>query len=240
MDALRQIPSRPGVLLPTLPPWCDIDDDSRRILLDGAQHVVADRDTYLDTSAVIVIRGVLALERELSDGRRILVALFHDGDLIDFRQSDRARQCRIMTVAPSDILTFDEGWVDACLSRHPSIGAIVDRQLKRQQARANDHIADLAAKTPLERLASVLFELGRWPDSDVSEKGEPIVRVPIRRTDIADYLGMKPETLSRAVRALEQEGLIQTLETDQILMIDVIGLRRIANGGRPRRSTRTG
>lgn len=72
----------------------------------------------------------------------------------------------------------------------------MDHQLQRQQARPNDHIADLAAKTPLERLASVLFEFGRWPDSDLSEKGEPIVRIPIRRTDIADYLGMTPETLN--------------------------------------------
>lgn len=238
MDALRHDPSRPRAALPALSPWCEIDDDSRQILLDGAQHIVTDRDIYLDTGVAVIIRGVLALERELSDGRRILVALFHDGDLVDFRRSERARQCRIVTVAPSDVLVFDKGWIDLCLSRYPSIGIVIDRQLQRQQARSNDHIADLAAKTPLERLASVLFEFGRWPDSDVSEKGEPIVRIAIRRTDIADYLGMTPETLSRAVRCLEKESLIRTLENGQILMTDVIGLRRIANGGRPRRSTK--
>ena len=238
MDVLRRNPSRPGALLPTLPPWSDIDDDNRQFLLDGALHMRADRDTYLDTGAAIVISGVLALERELSDGRRILVALFHEGDLVDFRRSERARQCRIVTVAPSDVLVFEDGWIDVCLAKRPSIGAVIDHQLLRQQARSNDHIADLAAKTPLERLASVLFEFGRWPDGDVSDTGQTIVRIPIRRTDIADYLGMTPETLSRAVRCLEQEGLVRTLETGQILMTDVIGLRHIANGGRPRRSTR--
>ncbi|MGI9503239.1 MAG: Crp/Fnr family transcriptional regulator [Geminicoccaceae bacterium] len=102
----------------------------------------------------------------------------------------------------------------------------------------HDHIADLAAKTPLERVASVLFEFRRWPEGQVSGRDQPVVRIPMRRTDIADYLGMKPETLCRAVRSLEQERLIRTLDADRILMADVIGLRRIANGGRPRRSTR--
>ena len=238
MDALRRKPFCSRAVLPTMPPWCDIDDDGREILLDGAQHIVVDRDAYLDTSAAVVVRGVLALERELSDGRRVLVALFHDGDLVDFRRSERARQCRILALMPSNVIVFDEGWIDVCLSRFPSIGAVIDQGLRHQQARSNDHIADLAAKTPLERLASVLFEFGRWPDSDVGINGEAIVRIPIRRTDIADYLGMTPETLSRAVRCLEQERLVQTLDATRILMLDVVGLRRIANGGRPRRSTR--
>lgn len=238
MDALRRNPSRHQAALPTQPPWCDIDDDSRQILLEGAQQIVADRGAYIDADVVVIRRGVVALERELSDGRRILVSIFHDGDLVDLRQSERARQCRIISTAPSDLIVFDEGWMDICLTSCPTILAVVDRQIRRQQARSNDHIADLAAKTPLERLASVLFEFGRWPEGDVGEKGQPIIRVPIRRSDIADYLGMTPETLSRAVRYFEQEDLIRTLDNDQILMVDVISLRRIANGGRPRRSTR--
>lgn len=76
-------------------------------------------------------------------------------------------------------------------------------------------------------------------DGAVNKKGEPIVCVPIKRTAIVDYLVMTPETLSRAARCLEREDLIRTLGNNQILMVDVIGLRRIANGGRPRRSTRS-
>lgn len=238
MKPLRHRQSASRSALPERPPWTDLDDRGAGELLAEAQPASLDRGAHVKTAPGIVLDGVVGFERALSDGRRVLADLFHEGDLINFGGSERVREGRLVALTDSRLFTFEDGWIEQCIAGYAPIGPVVDAQLKRHHARLHDHITDLAAKTPLEKVASVLFEFRRWPEGETASEHQPVIRIPIRRADIADYLGMKPETLSRAVRCLEQDGLIRPLAADHIRIVNIVGMRRIANGGRPRRSTR--
>ena len=122
--------------------------------------------------------------------------------------------------------------------RRSPLARVIAEQLLVQSARMRDHITDLAGKTPLERLSSVLFEIRRWPENKDPRADPSAVRLLIQRMDIAAYIGVKPETLSRAFKQLERERLIHLSQADQVTLLDAPSLRRIANGGRPRQSTR--
>ena len=81
----------------------------------------------------------------------------------------------------------------------------------------------------MERFASVLYET---MDRDVDNAGaDDVVRLPISRGDIGDYLGLQPETVSRTIRALETQQCITLVHRNEIRIRDVDALRQIARGG---------
>jgi CRP/FNR family nitrogen fixation transcriptional regulator len=74
--------------------------------------------------------------------------------------------------------------------------------MMRSLERAQDHLLVLGRKTALERIATFLIDLAeRSPDGDH-------VELPMSRTDIADYLGLTIETVSRSLTQLERQGII--------------------------------
>lgn len=259
MGEFQRVECKHTSTLPNHPPWSHLSQHGTLNLLERASHRHLERGDVVESDVGIVLSGALAIECELFDGRRILCALFHAGNLVDLRCAARGRQGRLVALISSEFLSLHETRVEDCVSSHPDVAFAFVIQLRDNMVRMQHHAADLSAKTPTEKLASLLFEFARWPDKSgipyrerpeftefddgvefgpVQSENTQSIRLPIQRTDIADYIGVKPETLSRAIRKLEREGLIALPHNDHFVLADVASLRRIANGGRPRQSTR--
>ena len=112
--------------------------------------------------------------------------------------------------------------------RNPRARTVAWKGLSGQAYRALSHASDLAKKQALEKLASFVFECRR------RQKGldRKHVEIPIRRRDLAEYLGMQPETVSRCFRDLEERAIIKVSDLSVIRILDLPALRRIANGDR--------
>ena len=224
--------------LPDRPPWNRLSQSSSLNLLQDAREVDLLRGDPVPADLGIVISGCCAIERGLYDGRRVLCALFHEADFVDLRRTERLRQGRLIALSGVRFLKLDDVQLDACAAGCSDVAQALLTQMRMHLNRMQDHATDLISKTPFERLASILFEFRRWPGATARQGEGDSVRIPIRRTDIADYIGVKPETVSRAIRQLEREDLIGIPETDRILFADRASLQRIAEGGRPRQSRR--
>lgn len=236
MDVFQSCCCTETPVLPDHAPWNGLSESCKSDLLETATHSYLTRGEEAASDVCIVLSGALAVERELSDGRRVLSTLFHAGDLIDLRRSERIRQGRLIALKDSELLILDQERVALCTDQHSDLASAFIGQQGNHFARMRDHVADLASKTPFERMASVLFEFKRWPGSSGEKKECNSIQIPILRIDIADYIGVKPETVSRAIRKLEKERRIAIPEPDRVFMIDVPAMRQIANGGRPRQS----
>jgi CRP-like cAMP-binding protein len=57
---------------------------------------------------------------------------------------------------------------------------------------------------------------------------KPLVRLPMSRSDIADYLGLTKETVSRVVSAFRRDRLIRLKAVDEIEIINSAGLEQLA------------
>ena len=88
-----------------------------------------------------------------------------------------------------------------------------------------DRIAALARLDPTERVAYLLLGLRERMNPD----GKAI-DLPFSRSDIADLLGMRAETVSRSLRALERAGLIRRDGPKRIEILDPPGLAATAGG----------
>jgi CRP/FNR family nitrogen fixation transcriptional regulator len=104
--------------------------------------------------------------------------------------------------------------------------AVVSRNLlgmtTRNLMHAEDHMLLLGRKTSLERVAAFLLEM----DKRLSITG--IVALPMSRRDIADYLGLTLETVSRAISRFHRAGLLHFISSNQreISLRDRAGLER--------------
>ncbi|MEM9229058.1 MAG: Crp/Fnr family transcriptional regulator [Pseudomonadota bacterium] len=189
----------------------------------------------IDTEFGLVVSGTAGIEYSLGNGRRCLSELMHSGDLINMTRHERQTQGTLIALGECCVLPLVKRDFETLARHHKDLSDAYHRQVEDQTGRLRDHIADLGAKTPLERIVSVLFELRRWPDASGDSAAQMIL--PILYKDIAAYTGMKPETVSRALRKLREARLISTdgADRERISLLNVPRLRRIANGGAPRK-----
>ncbi|GAK33896.1 transcriptional regulator [Iodidimonas nitroreducens] len=172
-----------------------------------------------------VIEGDIALSRLSSDGRRQILGFLTKGDFIGLTLSD---QYHFSADALNDarLCRFDRRSIEELIERFPGM----DRQVRRMGASAMDQMLDLVfslgRKTAQERVASFLIGLahrqGHCHDPSLE------IHLAMSRADIADYLGLTIETVSRIFSKLKTLQIIR-LETAQHLhILDLPKLQSLA------------
>jgi CRP-like cAMP-binding protein len=145
-----------------------------------------------------VVSGAVRSFRLLSDGRRQITQFFLPGDVfgVEFGSERRAGAealCdAVVIVARRSVVASD---VD---QRMP-----LWRHAVGELRRSEDHVLTLGRRSATERLASFLMDLAdRLGGVDEFE-------LPMSRQDMADYLGLTIETVSRTLTQLQAEGLVE-------------------------------
>ena len=95
-------------------------------------------------------------------------------------------------------------------------------------AAAQDQMVLLGRKSARERVVSFILMLSNSAIRH-GRPGDPVFLV-MSRTDIADYLGLTTETVSRAFTSLKKQGVIELLDEKQIRLSKLSILREIAEG----------
>ena len=105
--------------------------------------------------------------------------------------------------------------------------ALLDRAT-HELAAAQNQMLLLGRKTAQERIASFLLAL---PTRDpLRPSTEDQVRLPMTRSEIADYLGLTIETVSRVLTKLKTTGVIRLLSLNELRIEQPDRLRDIAEG----------
>jgi CRP/FNR family nitrogen fixation transcriptional regulator len=163
--------------------------------------------------AYMVIAGAVRTQRLLADGRRQISAFHFPGDIfgLEFEQERRAGA---EALGPS-VLVAARGdgspWAKDQAARFL-------RQALCELQRAQDHVLTLGRRSANERLASFLLDLS-------GRLGEPTeLALPMCRRDIADFLGLTIETVSRTFAQLQAHGLIALHGSRRVRLLDRRGL----------------
>ena len=93
----------------------------------------------------------------------------------------------------------------------------------RRFARMQSHLVLLGRLSANEKIASFLCDLLDRQDSD------DVVHLPMQRADIADYLGLTFETVSRVLRVLKDRGIVRVDSVDRIDVVDYDALRSLTD-----------
>jgi CRP/FNR family nitrogen fixation transcriptional regulator len=162
-----------------------------------------------------VIDGAVRSYKLLSDGRRQIGAFHLVGDIFGLENGSAHR-----FTAEAIVDTTVRLMKRASLAHVAEQDVAVARDLLNMTAsnlqHAEDHMLLLGRKTSLERVAAFLLEM----DSRLTAAG--VMALPMCRRDIADYLGLTLETVSRALSVLHGKGVLGFLGQTQrqIVLLD--------------------
>jgi CRP/FNR family transcriptional regulator, nitrogen fixation regulation protein len=162
-----------------------------------------------------VIDGAVRSYKLLSDGRRQIGAFHLVGDIFGLENGGMHR-----FTAEAIIDTTVRLVKRVSLAHVAETDATVARDLLNMTANnlqhAENHMLLLGRKTSLERVAAFLLEM----DSRLTAAG--VMALPMCRRDIADYLGLTLETVSRALSVLHDKGVLGFLGQTQrqIVLLD--------------------
>ena len=152
-----------------------------------------------------VTSGVLRLTRMLADGRRQVIAFGYPGDVVGFPSDGlHHTDCEALTdveLQPYRRSNLESGDSDARL--HSALLQAALREISAMQ----DHFMMLGRKSAGEKLASFLCVLAERVGTDTD--GFRQVNIPMSRSDIADFLGLTTETVSRTLTQLRKAGIIR-------------------------------
>jgi len=209
-----------------------LTDNQHNTLRTGSRWLELHRGETMSSGDLLVwpiiaiSSGVLSLQHLLEDGRKSIAALFMQGDIIDMRGSASRPYGHLIALGKVRACRLSPETFEAAVVANPRAQKVAWNSLRNQAYRAMDHAADLAKKLALEKLASFVFECRRQS----TPGGENKVKIPVRRIDLADYLGMQPETVSRGFKELQVRGIVAFEGISNLEILDLPTLRRIANG----------
>lgn len=186
-------------------------------------------EELLTWPVLAISSGVLSLQHLLEDGRKTIAAFFMQGDIIDMRGLSNRNRGHLIALNKVTLCRLSPAVFENIIEANPNAQRMVWNNMRQQTYRAIDHSSDLAKKHALEKLVSFIFECKRRQIVTVCKN---TVIIPVRRVDLAEYLGMQPETVSRCFKELEERGIIEFNGISNIKLLEIPTLRRIANGDR--------
>ncbi len=148
-----------------------------------------------------VISGAVRTYKILSDGRRQIGGFYLPGDIFGLEFADE-HTLSAEAIADANVLVIKRSMLTALAARDAGVArelfALTGCELQRMQDRVL-----LLIKTARERVVGFLLEMAeRVPAGNA-------IKLPMSRQDIADYLGLTIETVSRTLTSLEDSAAIE-------------------------------
>lgn len=168
-----------------------------------------------------VLDGVLRVYRVMSDGRRAIIGFIYPGDVVGVSFQNRYL-FTAEAVTKVKVRRFARGRFFAMINKSPSLRPQLFAILCDEMSAAQDQMLLLGRKNAEERVVSFLLAIHRK-----RAKGDEI-ELPMGRQDMADYLGLTIETVSRMMTSLTRRGLIASGSRHTVILRKLATLREIA------------
>ena len=172
--------------------------------LAPGDHAINEGDEAV--SVFNVVSGCIKLYKLLPDGRCQITGFLLPGDFCGI-ETEGTYAYSAAAVEPTEICSMPRKKLDAVFARRPELQRRLLAIVSHELSVAQEQMLLLGRKTATERVAAFLISL--------SERGKRIgwpadpIHLPMTRADIADYLGLTIETVSRTMTSLRKDGLIR-------------------------------
>jgi len=173
-----------------------------------------------------ITSGIVAVSKILPDGRRQVLDFFLPGDLCGFLETDKHHAFDGEAITEVTACSFDRERLMVFAKRHPDVAEALRVVIADRLKRAALHMAVLGQLTSTERVATFLCSMSPAYGRHHLEMSHGVL--PMSRTDIADYLGLRLETVSRALSRLRKRRFID-IENDEFVVINHAALVEMSN-----------
>jgi CRP/FNR family transcriptional regulator len=178
-----------------------------------------------------VISGVVKLSKSMPDGRQQIVGLQFPSN---FLGRPFGEQSPYVAEAATEVrlCTFNKPRFEALTRNFPGLERRLFENTLSELDAARDWMLLLGRKSAVEKVASFLLMVAeRLKDTGCHSDTAPNTRtfnLPLTRADMADYLGLTIETVSRQLTKLKSSGLIEIENFRTVVVTDVGRLEKLA------------
>jgi len=178
------------------------------------------------------LSGMLMVSRTGGDGRRQVLSFLFPNNFVGLTATD-TYFFTVEAVTETRVACRSRRALVERLSSDPD----AERSFMNMTFRVLEDILDivysLGQRTAHERLAVFILYLRHWRriSESIGDDANPAlnrIALPMSREDIADFLGLKKETVSRSFRTLEDRGLIHRESSHSVLVTGLEDLRQLA------------
>lgn len=173
-----------------------------------------------------VVAGALRMVRLLPDGRRHLSSFLMPDDFFGLSEAG-AYSHSVEAVSDSTLMRYPRHRFEALLNSDASISHRFLDVVCGQLAATQGRLLLLGRMTAAERLAHFLLGMA---DRELGKDRRSAVELPMNRADIADYLGLTVETVSRALTQLRSRRIIDLPTANHIVFLKRHALEQISAG----------
>jgi len=171
-----------------------------------------------------ILEGVVRVYRILPDGRRAILGFVYPGDVLGVSIQDRYL-LTAEAVNKIKVRRFARERFFASIHDSPSLQPQLFAMLCDEMSSAQDQMLLLGRQTAEERVVCFLLAVQRK-----SARGAEI-ELPMSRQDMADYLGLTMETVSRMMTSLARRGLVAPGSRHTVTLRKLAALKEIAGRG---------
>jgi len=175
--------------------------------------------------------GTAKLYKLLPDGRRQITGFAGIGHFLGLAVS-ATYAFSAEALEPMRVCRFSRSKLRTLLDDYPAMEKRLLEVASNELVAAQEQMLLLGRKTARERLASFLIARATLPTACLARAPElaTVIRLPMTRADIADYLGLTIETVSRSLTRFKSEGLIDIPMPGEIALHNHAALARLAAG----------
>ncbi|MDK3073491.1 helix-turn-helix domain-containing protein [Sedimentitalea sp. JM2-8] len=203
-------------------------DESRKPFSSLPFQVMAEAHLYYagdESPGLFEVRtGLFRLSRVTRNGRRYVVGFGYPGDVIGFCP-DGVHLSDCEAVVDSAVIRHPTETLTSCRADPRAHQALVRAALREIQE-MQDHCMLLGHNLAHERVAAFLTRLG---ERIGQPKGDSVAfDLPMSRLDIADFLGLTVETVSRSLTILRKAGIIEIRNLHRIVVLQPVRIDALA------------
>ena len=210
--------------------------------LDGADlqrlDALAERASFAAGEALIregdearnvfnITSGSVRVFKLLADGRRQITGFLFAGDFVGLATGD-TYVFSAEAIEPVTACRFRKAEYRNMIRECPSLETALLERATLELAAAQNQMLLLGRKTATERIASFLLDLPAHDLARPMPAGH--VHLPMSRSEIADYLGLTIETVSRVLSRLKTQGLLKLASLNEVVVMQPRKLRALAEG----------
>jgi len=151
-----------------------------------------------------VVSGTVCSCKMLREGRRQIAGFYFAGDILGL-ESAKKHSVAVEAITNAQVRIFKKRALTTLASSNLEVADRLLALTTRELARKQDHLLLLLSTTAEERIINFLIEMVQR----ASPREDDLIHLPMARRDIADYLGLTLETVSRTLWDFERRGAIE-------------------------------
>lgn len=201
----------------------ELSRHTKRRKIAGGAEVIGQGEKTSNYSNIL--SGVVKLSKMMADGRQQIVGLQFAPDFMG-RPFIQESQISAEAAVDIEVCSMPKNIIDRLIAETPDLEHKMHEQVLAELDEARDWMLTLGRKTAQEKVASFLYMIAMNINPMKQDKNQ--FDLPLTRADIADFLGLTIETVSRQMTKLRREGIIEVENNRHVTCSDFGRLRRAA------------